>query len=253
MRRGFLPFVVLVAALQAAEPVVFPMELGTLKTLGPGSGTYEKVRIVGRDAVGIKITHEGGTSRIAYERLPVDLRRQFTVDPAAAKAQLRAEAEHDAAHDQAVKEGYERAEAEAEIKRIEEEWGTLDDEDEAFIKKMDEKKEPAIPGRNRAERILAMRSYVEELKKEVVEADYRWRRRMDYSSRRLFRTYDYGRVNSRQLLRYKGAEARAKRQEASEDYTERAHGRHKRILDEAVRKLNAAQNTLSDLEQAKDE
>lgn len=85
----------------AAEPVVLPLDLGTFKTLD--NKVYEEAKVIGSDAVGIKIMHAGGTARIIYDRLPRDLAAKFEVKPEAAKEQLEKEAAAAAAHEREMK------------------------------------------------------------------------------------------------------------------------------------------------------
>ena len=81
----------------AAEPAVLPLELGTFKTLD--NKVYDETKVVGCDAVGIKIMHAGGTARITYDRLTPDLAARFKVDRSGAEEQLRKEAAESAAHE----------------------------------------------------------------------------------------------------------------------------------------------------------
>ncbi len=86
--------------LAAAEPVALPLEFGTLKTRD--GKVLEGAKIIGHDAVGVKVVHAGGTARVAFERLPKDLADRFPRDREAAKDQLEKEARQEAAHDRAV-------------------------------------------------------------------------------------------------------------------------------------------------------
>jgi len=85
----------------SAEPVTLPLDLGTFKTLD--NKVYEETKVVGSDAVGIKIMHAGGTARISFDRLPLDLKAKFDVTPGAAAEQLKKEAADGAAHEKEMK------------------------------------------------------------------------------------------------------------------------------------------------------
>jgi hypothetical protein len=76
----------LIACAGAVEPVQLPLEVGTLK-MRDGK-VYEGAKIIGQDAVGVKVMHTGGTARIAYEKLPKDLAARFPRDNQAAKKLL---------------------------------------------------------------------------------------------------------------------------------------------------------------------
>ena len=93
-------FLLLAAWANAAEPVQLPLEVGTL-TMRDGK-VYENAKVIGQDAVGVKITHAGGTARIPFEKLPKALSDRFPRDNAAAKKQREAEAKAETAHDKAV-------------------------------------------------------------------------------------------------------------------------------------------------------
>jgi len=96
----------------AAEPVQLPLDVGTLK-MRDGK-VYEGVKIVGQDAVGVKITHAGGTARLPFVRLPKDLTDRFTRDHAAAREQLEKEARAAATHGKAVDKAVAKQESEDE-------------------------------------------------------------------------------------------------------------------------------------------
>lgn len=84
----------------AVEPVKLPLDVGTLKTRD--GKVLEGVKIVGADAVGVKVMHSGGTARLPYERLPKELAARFPRDSDAAKEQLEKEARQEAAHDRSM-------------------------------------------------------------------------------------------------------------------------------------------------------
>ena len=90
----FLPacLILLAACASAVEPVVLPLDVGTL-TMRDGK-VYESVKVIGQDAVGVKISHAGGTARIPFEKLPKDLAARFPRDHAAAKEQLEKDGCH---------------------------------------------------------------------------------------------------------------------------------------------------------------
>lgn len=81
----------------AAEPVTYPIEVGTLKA---GLRTYEEAKIVGVDPVGVKVVHGSGTARVPFESLPAELRSRFTHDRQAAKEQVKQEAAASRAYEQ---------------------------------------------------------------------------------------------------------------------------------------------------------
>jgi hypothetical protein len=109
----------LFAGMLAAAPVLaveLPMELGTLTTRD--HKVYENARVVGTDAVGLKITHDAGTARVPFARLPRELADKFQVKPGAAAEQLRKEKENAAAHDREVARGMVEANRQAADKAI---------------------------------------------------------------------------------------------------------------------------------------
>lgn len=91
---------ILLCAGAVAESVKFPLEVGTLKTRD--GKVLEDAKILGKDAVGVRVMHAGGTARISFDRLPKDLAARFPKDRAAAKEQLAKEARKEVAHDRAV-------------------------------------------------------------------------------------------------------------------------------------------------------
>ena len=101
MKLSFLGFVVLFAGVAwAVEPLKLPMDVGTLKTRD--GKVLEGAKIIGHDAVGVKVIHSSGTARLAFDRLPAELAARFPRDPNAAKEQLAKEARQDAQHAAAV-------------------------------------------------------------------------------------------------------------------------------------------------------
>lgn len=143
----FLPMLfLLTAGSMAAETVQLPLDVGTLTTTD--NRVYEGVKVVGQDAVGLKITHAGGTARVAYEKLPAALAKRFPRDPDAAKKQKEEEAKAEAAHDRAV--------AKALADEGEENAGTLE-------------KAPEMKGDNQA-KIAAMEGYIVRLQQGIAEA-----------------------------------------------------------------------------------
>jgi hypothetical protein len=134
------------APAKPAEAVELPLEVGTL-TMTDGR-VYEGVKVVGQDAVGLKITHAGGTARLPFEKLPKALAARFPRDPEAAKKQKEAEAKAEAAHDRAV--------------------------DKALADEGDEKaspleKAPEMTGDNKA-KIASLEGYIERLQRGIDEA-----------------------------------------------------------------------------------
>lgn len=101
MKIFFVGLVVLFAGVAwAVEPLKLPMDVGTLKTRD--GKVLEGAKIVGHDAVGVKVIHSSGTARLTYDRLPRELAARFPRDPDAAKRQLEKEARQDAEHEAAV-------------------------------------------------------------------------------------------------------------------------------------------------------
>lgn len=94
----------------AAEPVQLPLAIGTLK-LRDGS-VYEEAKVVGQDAVGLKIMHAGGTARLPYVKLPKELADRFPRDAKAAKEQLEKEAKEANAHERSVDKAVSKQKAE---------------------------------------------------------------------------------------------------------------------------------------------
>ena len=91
---------ILGSAAFAAEVVKYPLDVGTLKTRD--GKVFEEAKVLGKDAVGVKIIHSGGTARISFDRLPKELAARFPVDRDAAREQLEKEAEKEVAHDRAI-------------------------------------------------------------------------------------------------------------------------------------------------------
>jgi hypothetical protein len=92
------------------------MDLGILTTRD--NKVYEKAKVIGVDAVGLKVSHEAGTARVPFNRLPRDLADKFQVKPGAAAEQLRKEKEEAAAHDREVARGMAKANRELADKAI---------------------------------------------------------------------------------------------------------------------------------------
>lgn len=97
MIRSSIILSAMFAVAGAAYAVELPMDLGTLTTLD--NRVYEKAKVVGSDAVGIKISHEAGSARIPFDRLPRDLASKFKVDPEAAAEQRKREEAEMLAHE----------------------------------------------------------------------------------------------------------------------------------------------------------
>lgn len=161
-----------------AEPVELPLELGTFKTLD--NKVYEGAKVIGKDAVGIRIMHDGGTARITYERLPKELAEKFEVDPDAAKAQLAKEAAEGAAHDR-----------EADLVMKSQKPGGKADVKGEVVSKADEEEEPeaqveAIPEMSEkaaSERIVLLRQYIARQKVWVKKEEEEISRRMERASK----------------------------------------------------------------------
>lgn len=138
----------------AAEPVELPLDVGTLK-MRDGK-VYEGAKIVGKDAVGVKVMHAGGTARIPYARLPKDLADRFPRDHGAAKEQLEKESRAEAAHDRTVDKALAK-QAGQEEKEAEERVSALESM-------------PDAKGDNTA-KILALEAYVMRLESGIADAE----------------------------------------------------------------------------------
>lgn len=149
----------------AAEPVEYPLELGSLKTRD--GRTYDGVKVLGNDAVGIKIVHDGGTARIPFQKLPQDVSDRFNRDTAAAKAQLEKEnwelAAYDRAMDASVAERNAAAEeSEPSPTSATPAVGEVGGEDEAVIDPSLEAI-PDLDGEATEERIVSIQKYIHRL------------------------------------------------------------------------------------------
>lgn len=118
MKTLLLSFLALSTVALAVEPVKLPLDLGTLKTRE--GKVLEGVKIVGADAVGVKVIHSGGTARLPYERLPKELAARFPRDADAAKEQLEKEAQQEAAHDRSMDQATTREKKNAEPEETDE-------------------------------------------------------------------------------------------------------------------------------------
>ncbi len=80
----------MVSILMAASPLLHGAE--QLESLRTREGReYFKVEILSNDDVGIRIRHEAGTARIAFQNLPADLQAKYHYDPKKAAAQKEME------------------------------------------------------------------------------------------------------------------------------------------------------------------
>lgn len=154
-----LPLFLLAACAMAAEPVQLPLDVGTLKMTD--GRLYEGVKVVGQDAVGLKITHEGGTARIPFEKLPKSLADRFPRDPEAAKKQKEEEAKAEAAHERAMEK------AVPADKKGTADKGSIADEGDENGGSVE--KEPELSGDAKA-KIAALKTYVARLEKGITEA-----------------------------------------------------------------------------------
>jgi len=148
MKCLLFSFVVLSSVALAVEPVKLPMDVGTLKTRE--GKVLEGVKIVGADAVGVKVIHSGGTARLPYERLPKELAARFPRDADAAKEQLEKEAKQEAAHDRSMDQATVREKASAESEETDEGGDTAVEG------------APELSGSTKA-RIASLESYVKRL------------------------------------------------------------------------------------------
>lgn len=139
----------------AVEPVKLPLEVGTLKTRE--GKVLEGVKIVGADAVGVKVIHSGGTARLPYERLPKELAARFPRDDGAAKEQLEKEAREEAAHDRSMNQAEAREKAKA----------VAEDEDEGGDTAVEGA--PELAGSTQA-RIASLEGYVKRLQAGIAKS-----------------------------------------------------------------------------------
>lgn len=142
----------LIGCALAAEPVQLPLAIGTLK-LRDGS-VYEEAKVVGQDAVGLKIMHAGGTARLPYVKLPKELADRFPRDAKAAKEQLDKEAKEANAHERSVDKAVSKQKAEEEA----------DDAELPFWEK-----EPDIEG-NPLVKIAPLNAYIGRLENGIEKA-----------------------------------------------------------------------------------
>lgn len=84
----------------ATSAVAAPVEMAKLVTRD--GREYQKVTIVGHDAIGIKIHHAGGMARLPFERLSDELQKKYQFDAAKAEQQKQAELQRIAEHEKAV-------------------------------------------------------------------------------------------------------------------------------------------------------
>ena len=243
MRFCLLPFLFLTGVALAAEPVTLPLELGTLKTIGVGSRTYDGVKIIGTDAVGIKISHEGGISRIAYDRLPRELAARFAVDTEAAQAQLQKEAQEGAAHERAMREAEQQVQREKKKDEPEKAGTWEEDYEESLLNQINGREKPDSTGKTDPQRIAALKIYVERLKKDVKEADERLKRRM--ATRARVKTSYYG---DSDRARERAAEKNSKTHGKT---LEEVHPKQAAALQQATKKLEDAEYELYRLQRAK--
>lgn len=169
----------------AAEPVSHPpIEVGTLKTRD--GRIYEKAKVLSEDAVGLKIIHEGGTARIAYERLPDEWVARFNHDPEAAKAQLQREAAEREANEKAIAlAGIGKKGMAGDGTAAKPGSQTADEnnavEDDAPIPAVEELPKAAV--QNAAERVVSLRQYVARLKAGIAAAEEQEVRLLERASR----------------------------------------------------------------------
>lgn len=167
----------IISAVSAVAGVAFavelPMDLGTLTTLD--NRVYEKTKVVGSDAVGIKISHEAGSARITFDRLPRDLAAKFKVDPEAAAQQRKREEAEMLAHEK---------EAEAALRSQKAEPGSAPkpvaavvdgEEDEEPVVKVEELK-PA-GGSSELDRIAYLQGFIRQTTAQIHEIEQDLERR----------------------------------------------------------------------------
>lgn len=155
MRPLLLTLLALSSVALAVEPVKLPMEVGTLKTRE--GKVLEGVKIVGADAVGVKVIHSGGTARLPYERLPKELAARFPRDAGAAKEQLEKEAREEVAHDRSMNQDTTRDKAGADSEEADEGGDT------------EVEGAPELAGSTKA-RIASLESYVKRLEAGIAKS-----------------------------------------------------------------------------------
>lgn len=155
----------------AAEPLVLPLDLGTLKTRD--GRVFDAAKVVEQDAVGIKILHEAGTARIAYDRLPSDVAARFIHDRAAARAQLEKEAMERAANDTAMQQE-----------------AAADDEDGTEVPGAAMEGMPDLTGKAAVERILLLENYITRLRAGIVKIEQDIKKRRGAEDRAADRASD---------------------------------------------------------------
>ncbi|WP_265594515.1 hypothetical protein [Haloferula sp. BvORR071] len=137
----------------AVEPAKLPLEVGTL-TLRGGK-VYEGVTITGQDAVGIKITHSGGTARVPFENLPQAIADRFPHGTAEdAEKQKEAEAKADDAHRRTTPDKAPDANGD----------GTADSDNDKPLEKA-----PELKGDNQA-KIASLKAYIQRMERGITDA-----------------------------------------------------------------------------------
>lgn len=161
MKAIFIGFVCLIGVGSAAETVTYPLEVGALKA---GLRSYEEAKIVGADAIGVKVVHASGTARVPFDQLPDELRNRFNHDRTAAKEQAKSEAESGKA--------YERQLSESQV------MVSLRDDG------MQESGEPSPPKRSQSElmrdtiRAEQLQAYVFQLRSGIIRAESKIEKQM---------------------------------------------------------------------------
>jgi hypothetical protein len=156
----------------AAEPLVLPLDLGTLKTRD--GRVFDAAKVVEQDAVGIKILHEAGTARIAYDRLPPGVAARFIHDRAGARAQLEKEAMERAANERAMQQAAAAA----------------DDEDGTEVAGAVIEGMPDLAGKAAVERILLLENYITCLRAGIVKIEQDIKKRKEAEDRAAERASD---------------------------------------------------------------
>ncbi|MBX3741365.1 MAG: hypothetical protein KF712_10270 [Akkermansiaceae bacterium] len=191
--------------------------------------------------------------------MPPDLKQRFAVDPEAAKAQLRKEAEQNAAHDLAVGDGMQTPGQEG-AKTTPSEGGKpqpsgkgVEDSDEVLIERILAEDKPDATGRTKAEKVVLMKGYVARLKQQMAKLDEELKLREERYSRGSARAADRGKYFSRDRQDFteggkgyteSGKASLARREEKMAGHHAKYHAARKQIYD----KLKDAEKDLFDLE-----
>jgi hypothetical protein len=163
MSRALLVWISFIGSCLAVEPPVLPMDIGNFQANGR---EFVGAKIVAADAVGVKIMHEAGTARIAYDRLPPEIAAKFPRDEAAAEAQKRKEAAEMDAHERETAVAAETNPPREMKPPDEPEPPVTSPQGDvgADAPEPEDEPEPVLDGKSVAERINVLRGYADRLK-----------------------------------------------------------------------------------------